>query len=316
MRGIDDYIENIYRDFDQEDDETKILKEEMKSHLYDKVNDLVKEGCSEEEGIRLAINSFGDESSVSRDMKSIIVKQKKYTNVLLRISIAILIIGFLSKVLAWNAENQYMDTWNKTRAVTSNDVMDKIKEAISGKSELQEDDKKNIDGILNNYNDIYDNGLYNVKILKNNVVYYEYSRKVSEDMIKNSGVGNTSSDNGWEIQRKQTDRDEYKDALVWQRMFDIRYDSNSAHFKLNNLGFWLISLSWVLMVMYYTQSGILRGNLSKNKVIVLALQTIVIFAVFTSDKDIILPTVVVFMLCNSIYSGVGNKLHIKGRELV
>jgi hypothetical protein len=99
MKRIDEYIENIYKGFDEKDEETKILKEEMKSHLYDEVNDLIKEGYSEEQSIQLAVSHFGDENNVSNEMKSIITKQTKYTNILLKLSIIVLII---SQVIASN----------------------------------------------------------------------------------------------------------------------------------------------------------------------------------------------------------------------
>lgn len=316
MNKIDEYIAKIYKDFDEDDEETKTLKEEMRLHLYDEINDLMKNGYTEEQSIAIAISNFGEEENVSDEMTSIIVKQTKYTSVLLKLSIIIFFIGFLSKVGGWYSERQYIDKWQKNRAVTASDIMNELKNILNERTELQENDRKNFDEILNNYNDKYNNGLYGIRILKNNVVYYEYSRNISADLIINAGSGMTVSNNGWEIETHQTDNDQYRDALVWQEMFNIKNFSNTVHFQLNNLGFWLISLSWVLIVMYYTQKAILSDKLNKSKIILLSLQTIIIFATFTSDKDIIMPTVAIFILCNAFYPKVLDKLHRRKELLI
>lgn len=311
MKRIDEYIEKIYKDIDANDEDTEILKEEIREHLYDKVADCMKSGYTEDQSIELAINDFGDEASFSKEMKSIIVNQTKFTNILLKLSIIIFFIGCLLKVGGWYSEHQYRDNWDKTRPITVNDIMDDIKRILINRDKLLlENDKKDFDNILDNYNDGYKNGLYNIRILKDNVVYYEYNRVVPAELL-DSGSGMTMSDNGWVIERKQTDADMYRDALVWDDIMSIKYISNSAHFKLKNLGFWLISLSWILIVMYYTQKAILNDKLNRNIIVLLSLQTVFIYATYTSDKDIIMPTVALFMLCNAIYPKALERLHKK-----
>ncbi len=310
MKRIDEYIEKIYKDIDVNDEDTEILKEEIREHLYDKVADCMKSGYTEEQSIELAINDFGDEESFSKEMKSIIVNQTKFTGILLKLSIIIFIIGCLLKVGGWCLEHQYRDNWDKTRPITVNDVMDDIKHILIEKDKLLENDKKDFDNILDNYNNKYDNGLYGVRILKDNVVYYEYKRAVPAELL-DSGSGMTMSDNGWVIERKQTEVDSYRNIFVWNDIMRIKDVSNSTHFKLKNLGFWLISLSWILIVMYYTQKAILNDKLNKNIIVLLSLQTILIYATYTSDKDIIMPTVALFMFCNAIYPRILERLYKK-----
>ena len=37
MKRIDEYIEKIYKDIDANDEDTEILKEEIREHLYDRL---------------------------------------------------------------------------------------------------------------------------------------------------------------------------------------------------------------------------------------------------------------------------------------
>ncbi len=82
---------------------------------------------------------------------------------------------------------------------------------------------------------------------------------------------------------------------------------------MTNLGFWLISLSWILIVMYYTQKAIFNDKLNRNKIILLSLQTVFIYATYTNDKDIIMPTVAVFIVLNTIYPMIIECLHKRNR---
>jgi hypothetical protein len=299
MERIDAYIEKVYKNIDSKDEETENLKEEMREHLYDKVTDLINVGHSKDESIDMAISGFGDENDFLNEIKSIIVKQTKYTNILLKLSVLIFIIGFLSKIGGWYSEKLYIDKWDKTRPVTSSDIKNEIRFILSTKNHLQQSDKENIDAMLNGYNDKYNNGLYSIRILKDNVLNYEYSRSISSELTTNSGGGASNLGNGWVIENQHTDLDSYRDSEVWNQKFNLKNVSNSVHFQLKNIGFWLISLSWVLMIMYFTQKSILKDELSRNKVILISVQTIIIFASFTSDKDIIIP-IVAFFLCHQL----------------
>ena len=301
MKGIDNYVEKVYKNFDSNSEEVQILKEEMKTHLQDKVRDMISQGYSEEQSIDMAISNFGDETDFSEEMESIITKQKKYTNILLKIALIVMILGFLSKVGAWYAEDMYIRQWDKDRATTSSDVMDQIKDILNQKVELSYEDKMKIETILNKYNDEYNNGLYYINISKDGNDYYEYQRNVASELIKNAGGGMSSTRDGWTIKNKHTDSDSFREGVIWHTRFEIPYISNSVHFRLNNLGFWLITLSWILMVIYYTQKVILNDKLSKSLIILLSIETIIIFATVTSDKDIIAPTVAVIMLFNYLY---------------
>ncbi len=312
MGRIEEYIERIYSGVNKNNEETEILKEEMKFHLYDKVSDLMEDGHTEEESIKIAIDNFGDENSISNDVKSLITNQTRYTNILLKVSIIVFIVGCLLKLGGFVSENRFMDSWDKNRPRVSGDIIDNIADILEGKEEITEKEKNAFDNILNEYNDRYENGLYDLKVLKDNVSMYEYNREVSPELIKNgsesiSGRGN----NGWTISSKQTDLDSYRGYKITDERFEIKNITNSLHFNLKNIGFLLITLSWILIVMYYTQKAILDNNLNKSKILILSLETIIIFASFVSDKDIIVPVTALFLILNYSYPRILNIINRK-----
>lgn len=96
---IDEYIDNIYGSFDNVDKDTKVLKEEMRNHLYEEVDDLEKQGLSEEESIKKAIEQFGQENSVVAEMNSILKNRNIFTKMLIKAGIAIFAIGILLQVI-------------------------------------------------------------------------------------------------------------------------------------------------------------------------------------------------------------------------
>lgn len=304
MKRIEDYIEKVCKDFHNNSEEVKILKEEVRAHLYDKVRDLIEEGYTEEESINIALKDFGDENGFVYEMKRIISKQKIYTNILLKISFIIFIIGGLLKFGGMYAESIYIDEWEKSRPMTYIDVIDKIEESVGDKTEITKDDKKNFDDMLNKYNDQYNNGLYYIKVFKNDKSIYEYERLVDDSIVKNKSQGESGKSNGLKIVNKKTDIESLRTSNIWNERTDIANISNTIHFKLKNIGFWMIILSWVLMIMYYTQKAILNEKLDKKTIILLSIETIIIFAIFTSDKDIIVTTVGILMLLNYLISNV------------
>lgn len=312
MRKIEKYIDKIYSGFDKNNEETEILKEEMKLHLYDKVSDLMEGGHTEEESINIAIENFGDENSISNDVKSLITNQTRYTNILLKVSIIIFVVGCLFKLGGFISENRFMDSWDENRQRVSGDILSKIADTLEGKEEITEKEKNAFDNILNEYNDRYENGLYNVMVLKDNIPMYEYNREVSPELIKNGSEGISGrGSNDWTIAHKQTDLDKYRGSMITNDRYDIGNITNSIHFNLNNIGFLLITLSWILIVMYYTQKAILDNSLNISKILILSLETIIIFASFVSDKDIIVPITLLFLILNYSYPRVLNRINRK-----
>lgn len=99
MNRIEEYIDNIYGNFDNTDKDTKTLKEEMKNHLYEEVEELKKQGLNEEESIRKTLECFGQENSVVAEMNCILKNRSIFTKMLVKAGLIVFIIGCLFQVI-------------------------------------------------------------------------------------------------------------------------------------------------------------------------------------------------------------------------
>lgn len=299
MSKIEKYLNDIYSNLDPNDTETKILKEEMKFHLYDKISDLIQEGYTNEESIDIAIKSFGDENSVKSDIKTIIKSQSKYTNILKRIALFIFLLGFLLKSLSvFELEKEQNQFW-VDYGPTSNIVIDSIENEIKDKESLDEASRKSIVEKLNSFNNEFNNGIHHLTISKGDKVVFDYKKNISED-LKGSGSGGTYLDNGFTITYADTLENEKRSLIADTSFRDIRNISNSLHYVLDRLGFVFICSAFVMMIMYYIQDSILKEKLTKSKIIILSIETFIFFFSIVSDKDIIALLFVIFLIFNLI----------------
>ncbi|MCT8976942.1 permease prefix domain 1-containing protein [Clostridium sp. CX1] len=91
MNKIDEYIDSIYGNFDNLDKDTKILKEEMRNHLYEEVEELKRQGLSEEESISRALEGFGQENYVVAEMSNVLKSRNIFTKMLVKAGIAVFV---------------------------------------------------------------------------------------------------------------------------------------------------------------------------------------------------------------------------------
>jgi len=99
MNKIEKYIDSIYGNFDNKDEDTKILKEEMRTHLYEEVEELKKQGLSEEESVSRTLECFGQENTVVAEMNHILKNRSIFTKMLVKAGCAVFIIGCLFYVI-------------------------------------------------------------------------------------------------------------------------------------------------------------------------------------------------------------------------
>jgi hypothetical protein len=228
MKRIEDYIEKVYRNFDEKDEETKVLKEETKVHLFEEVEELKKLGFTEEESINKALSNFGSEQVVISELNLILKKQNKFSKILRNITITIFIIAcvFLSinivdGFIHRNEPNPF--TYNKN---TTAYVMDYIENNIKNKDNLDADLKNQITQSLDEFNTEHNNGLYFIKIARVGKPSsdYEYKKEVSEDMILggNGGVKGVfvNGKEVWSIYYNRTDNQVDLDYTAQQGAWD------------------------------------------------------------------------------------------------
>lgn len=87
MKKINLYIDSLYKHMDGSSDEVQELKQEMKNHLLQTVNELKVEGKSEEESIEIAINRFGKRNQVENELSEVFKVQRKFATTILIVSL-------------------------------------------------------------------------------------------------------------------------------------------------------------------------------------------------------------------------------------
>ncbi|MGE5627967.1 MAG: permease prefix domain 1-containing protein [Solirubrobacterales bacterium] len=99
MNKIEAYIDSIYGNFDTTDKDTKILKEEMRTHLYEEAAEFKKSGLSEDESMTKALERFGKENTVVNEMNKILRNRSIFAKMLIKAGAAVFILGCLFQIL-------------------------------------------------------------------------------------------------------------------------------------------------------------------------------------------------------------------------
>ncbi|MBD7915088.1 hypothetical protein H9660_07985 [Clostridium sp. Sa3CUN1] len=188
MNKIEEYVEKIYKKFDEKDEETKILKEETKVHLLEEVKELRKQGLSENESIEKAITNFGEEKTVIKEMSLILKKQSKFINVLKKFTIILFIIACVC--LSINIADQFINR-NESDIYTADEntttyIFDVIAKKIKNEDTLDSNLKNEITQLLDEFNAKHNNGLYYLKIAREDMpdINYEYKIDIPEGSIE------------------------------------------------------------------------------------------------------------------------------------
>lgn len=257
MKKIEEYIEKIYRNFDTKDDETKILKEETKVHLFEEVEELKKQGLTEEESINKALFNFGSEKAVINEMNLILKNQNKFSKLLKNLTLAFFVIACI--FLSINITDDFMhrnapDPFTSDKNTTAY-VFDVIDNKIKDKDVLDSDLKNEITQLLNDFNLKNDNGLYYIRIAREGIsnIDYEYKKDVTDDMIKEGkgglrGVYNDQDNITWNIYSNRTDKQANYDYKVHKEAWDKMV--NRIPNRLGQISNYLFVVSGVLLCIY------------------------------------------------------------------
>ena len=91
MREIDNYIDSLYKNIDGISKENKEIKETMRTHLIESVEELKLEGFSEKESIKIALERFGEINEIRGELKTVVERGLKPLLYTVGISLIILI---------------------------------------------------------------------------------------------------------------------------------------------------------------------------------------------------------------------------------
>ncbi|MBO3378685.1 hypothetical protein JJB39_04730 [Clostridium perfringens] len=94
MREIDNYIDSLYKNIDGISKENKEIKETMRTHLIESVEELKLEGFSEKESIKIALERFGEINEIRGELKTVVERGVEPLLYTVGISLIILIAFF------------------------------------------------------------------------------------------------------------------------------------------------------------------------------------------------------------------------------
>ncbi|WP_197205960.1 permease prefix domain 1-containing protein [Cytobacillus firmus] len=142
MKQIDEFVNSIYAHLRGE--EAKELKQEMRSHLLEAVEELKKEGKSENEAVSIAIERFGDEKQITKGLLSMFKAQKKFVKGLFISALLFLLLGVGSIVVS-----------SQQNAVATTDLLTQIIEKYEDNTEFTKEDKAELETFIQNNNEFF-----------------------------------------------------------------------------------------------------------------------------------------------------------------
>lgn len=291
MERIDDYINKVYGNFDEKSDDIGVLKEEMKTHLYEEIEELKRQGLDEEISIKTAILNFGEEDYVTNEMTSIVNKKCKHINVFIIIALIIYLVGVVFKGinlfydLSGKGHEIWQITMNDTRC--SEHIFSDISEILKSNDEINSKSKEQFDKILNEFNDLTDNGLYYIAIEDSEGYIYEYNKEISDGLIK---INNNEGIKGWRLKNdkwynihyKRTDLQSLYDSKIRDIVWDMR--EQSLPNRLNEYSHTIFVASWLLICILFLCKSYVERVLSVKYCIFFLLPSILIIGFYVIGK--------------------------------
>ncbi|QAA34078.1 permease prefix domain 1-containing protein [Clostridium manihotivorum] len=94
MKEIDNYINSIYKNADDDFEEIEEMKSVMRQHLIETVEELKREGKSESESIKIAIERFGEAPGIKDELSKVIPFTRKHFSVGLFVVLGMIAVSF------------------------------------------------------------------------------------------------------------------------------------------------------------------------------------------------------------------------------
>lgn len=278
MRRIEEYIEKIYRGFDKKDEETKILKEETKAHLFEEVEDLKKQGVTEEESINIAISKFGDIVEVRKELSEIIKIEAKFAKIILISAFALLFIWVASFVQeSFMTEKDQFAYQGKAR-----EVQMEIHELLEDKTVISEDDKAAMVTAIHKYNSINGIMFYGLTVEDSN------GNVVFEEQLKDISNKEYGSNPSFEV-HKPFSGAKWFVTLNSTREYSLNYPSwidsyEREHFNykflLINMQGIVIAVYWVLFLLWFIIKAYHNKTIRLWNCIIVLLLNLVGYAIY------------------------------------
>jgi len=118
MNKIDKYINFICKNSRGSKKEIEDLKQEMRSHLTQTVQELIADGKNEQESIELAISRFGGKNQIQDELAHVFSIQKKFGNIMLAAALIFFVAGVSFLIAERVTNNQFMKRSNVMNSET------------------------------------------------------------------------------------------------------------------------------------------------------------------------------------------------------
>lgn len=93
MTNVDEYVEKLYKNANPNHPDTKELKEETRTHLYDSIKEIKRDGYSENEAFEIAVERYGGFEQAEKLISLMKIRQKTFAKWLLTIGLICILIG-------------------------------------------------------------------------------------------------------------------------------------------------------------------------------------------------------------------------------
>lgn len=201
MGKLDEYINLICKNLKGNDDEIAIMKQEMKNHLLQSVEEIKSQGNSQEESIKIAIDRFGEVDILKNQLKEIYNVQKSFSKKIFKIALVLLFIGIiaLASQIAINQNSTSIDS----------NLLYSVKDMIKNDTTLSNENLKTLFNDNNNKFKFYNKELKYIALYKHEKNYignaeadsfkdaqyiYPNIEQLNDNLAKTGYVANAGSD--------------------------------------------------------------------------------------------------------------------------
>lgn len=143
MMTIDEFIDSLYKGVNGSKKEIGEFKEEMKIHLVETVNELKRDGKTEEESLKIAYERFGDSKLIHNGLFKLFNRQKKFIRLILIFAVAFILIGVTSYIFMSQRDLKFQ----KEQKILTQGVLD----IIGDDNNISKDKKLKIEYLVKKY---------------------------------------------------------------------------------------------------------------------------------------------------------------------
>ena len=154
MKRIDKYVNSIYKDVVGDKQEIEDLRQEMRSHLIEAVEELKANGKTEEEAIRIAIDNFGGKSQIVKGLSEFFKVQKKFSNFVLSFALIFFIFGTITLVTSWFEANHFYKKGEQlfmTIETEKNAIFNEVFDALDTTNKISDAEEEQLMDIFKKY---------------------------------------------------------------------------------------------------------------------------------------------------------------------